>query len=533
MLAILAAIGATGCGPRETAVSIGNREGVLHVGNGTEPSDLDPQIVTSVTEGNIMLALFEGLVSPDPVDASPRPGVASRWETSSDGLTWTFHLRPDARWSNGDPVTAADFEWSCRRMLSPRLGSGYAYMLFILENAEAYNRAQVDDFSKVGVKALDAHTLQYRLRVPTPAFLAMLCHSSWFPVHRATIEAHGAIDARFSRWTRPGNHVGNGPFRLVEWNPNAYVRCEANPHYWNAAANGLKGVWFHVIDNPNTGERAFRSGQLHVTTTVPTQKRPALLANGDPFFHHAPLLATAFYVFNTSKPPFDDARVRRAFSMAVNREDLVRHVTGSGEIPAKGLIPPGTGGYAGVPVGIAEDPDAARRLLAEAGFPEGRGLPEIRLLVTSAEQSRILAEGIAGMWRRSLGDGIRVRIERQESKVFYRTVQNGDFMIARGGWYGDFNDPKNFIDLMRSNSGNNRTRWKSPAFDALADAADRERDPAARLDICGRAEELLMSESPIIPLYFQTSVNLRQTSVGNWHDNLLDAHPYQHVRLEP
>jgi len=263
----------TGCGSRETAVASGNRDQVLHIGNLSEPSDLDPQTVSSLQDFQIIVGLFEGLTNYDPATAEPIPGVATRWESSSDALKWTFHLRPAAKWSNGEALTAHDFVWAYQRVLSAKLGSEYSAMLFCLVNAREYLAGDVTDFSAVGVKAVDDHTLELSLAYPVPYLPGMVAHAVWFPLHEATILAHGAMDRRGTRWTRPGNLVSNGPFILTEWKPDQYIRIERNSHYWDTANVRLNQVNFYPIANSTTEEAAFRSGQLHATVTIPSQNR--------------------------------------------------------------------------------------------------------------------------------------------------------------------------------------------------------------------------------------------------------------------
>ncbi|MBD3346058.1 MAG: peptide ABC transporter substrate-binding protein, partial [Chitinivibrionales bacterium] len=261
-----------GCGRRETAVQKGITEQVLHLGNGAEPQDLDPHIVTGVPEHNIIAALMEGLVAEDPEDLHPIPGAAERWEISEDRCTYTFHLRKNGRWSNGDPVTSHDYLYSFKRILSPALGSEYSYMLYCMKNAEKFNKGEVDDFSQVGASTPDSHTLVITLNNPTPYFLSLLTHYSWYAVHPGTIEKHGEIDRRGSRWTRAENYVGNGPFVLKQWDVNRVIIVEKSPTYWDAENVRLNKIHFHPIESEQTEERAFRSGQLHVTNSVPTQK---------------------------------------------------------------------------------------------------------------------------------------------------------------------------------------------------------------------------------------------------------------------
>lgn len=522
MLAVLTA----GCARRETRVQQGDREGVLHFGNLSEPVSLDPHLVTGVTEHNIISALLEGLTAEDPVTLAPVPGAAARWEISPDGCRYTFHLWPDGRWSNGDPVTAVDFVFAYRRILTPSLGAPYAYMLHGIVNAEAYNRGKLDDFEQVGVKALDATTLEVSLAEPVPYLLSLLSHYSWFPVHPPTILAHGGIGDIGTGWTEA--YVGNGPFVLEAHHVNKHIRVRKSETYRDRDAVALNAIVFYPIGDHTIEERAFRAGQLHVTGTIPVdridhyrQHRPAVL-------HLEPYLGCYYYLFNTGRPPLDNPDVRRALALAVNRESITRNITRAGETPAYHFTPPGTGGYTATNIltGTAED---ARRLLAAAGYPGGQGFPVLRLLYNTADTHARLAEALQQMWQLELG--IAIELVNMEWKVYIEQTQSGDYDIARAGWIGDYIDPNTFLDLWVTGGGNNRTRWGNPAYDALIREAARTLDQDQRHARFQEAEGILMREMPIMPLYFYRSKSLIQPSVRGWHPNLLDHHPWKHIRL--
>jgi len=521
--------GATGCARRETPVEVGDREQVLHLGNSSEPKDLDPHIVTGVTEHNIISAISEGLVSEDPKDLSPRPGVAERWNVSDDGRRYVFHLRQDALWSNGDAVVADDFVFSFRRILTPGLAAPYAYMLFCIENAEAFNRGETDDFSTVGARALDPHTLEITLTHPVPYFLSLLNHYSWFPVHPPTILKFGEIDALGSPWTKPGNHVGNGPFVLTSWEPGNRIVVTRNDRYWDRAAVRLTAIHFHAIGDHNIEERAFRAGQLHVTGTVPLdriqhyrRKRPELL-RVDPY------LGCYYYLLNTTRAPLDDARVRRALAMTVDRERIVRYVTKGGEAPAHHFTPPDTAGYA-ARARLEEDLDTARALLAEAGYPGGRDFPALQLLYNTSEAHARIAQAIQQMWKNALG--IEIELLNMEWKVYLAQTLDRQYDIARAGWIGDYADPNTFLDMWVTGGGNNRAGWSHADYDRLLAEASRTSGPEARNEAFQQAEEILMREVPIIPIYFYRSKSLIQPSVRGWNPTILDHHPYKYVYLE-
>lgn len=530
LLALLPlALLATGCGRRETAVEQGNRAQILHRGVGNEVTELDPHLVTGIAEGNILRALFEGLVTEHPEDLRPVPGVAERWDISPDGREYTFHLRADARWSDGQPVTAGDFVASFRRILTPSLSAEYANMLYVLRGAEAYHKGRSTDFGTVGAVALDPRTLRLTLHNPAPYFLSLLTNPPWYPVPLAVIARHGAVDRRGNPWTRPDKFVGNGSFLLREWRPHQVIIVAKNPGYWDAATVRLKEIHFYPIDSVDAEERAFRSGQLHLTEFTPVGKIDSYLKTAPQLLRRDPYLGTYFYRFNTRRPPLNDVRVRRALALAPDRRMITGQVARGGQIPATSLTPPGTAGYTAA-AALPHDLEAARRLLAEAGFPGGRGLPPLDLLYNTSENHRAVAEALQEMWRRELG--VEVRLVNQEMKVVFAARRAGDFQILRSDWIGDYLDPATFLDIFRGDSGNNYTGWNNAEYDALLDSAARTADPAARFALFQQAEAILLREAPLMPLYHHTHVFLIQPSVKGWHANLLDHHPYKHVWLE-
>jgi oligopeptide transport system substrate-binding protein len=529
VLCLLAAVLLSSCFKRETNVQQGDREQVLHRGIGADPSDLDPHVATNLAEVDLVSALFEGLVVEDPVDPHPVPGVAARWDVSADQLTYTFHLRPDAKWSDGTKVTAADFVASWRRVLTPSLGAENAGMLYVLRGAEAFHKGAITEFDNVGVKATDPDTLRVILEHPTPYFLSLLTHATWLPVPLTTVAAHGHAYQRGVAWTRPGRMVGNGAFVLKTWQPNREVIVEKSATYWDAPRVRLNRIHFYPIENLEVEERAFRAGQLHVTYVLPFGKVDAYRRNSPQLLRTDPYLNTYFFRLNVRQSPLSNERVRRALALAVDRTAIVEKILRGGQVPATALTPPGMGGYT-PPPGIASDLAAARVLLAEAGFPEGRGLPALEMLYNTSTNHRLIAEAVQEMWRRGLG--IEVKLLNQEFKVVLSERRAGRFQILLSDWVGDYLDPTTFLDLWRSDSGNNHTGWANPDYDALLFAAARTADPAARAVQLQRAESLMLAATPVIPLYYNTHLFLVQPSVRGWHPTLLDHHPYKHVWLE-
>lgn len=529
LLCLLLGAALTGCGKRQSPAQIAAEQGILLRGNGAEPQTLDPQFATGIPEANILTALYEGLVAPDPATLEPRPAAAASWETSADGLVWRFHLRPQARWSDGSAVTAEDFVFAYRRMLSPKLGAQNAQMLYVLANAERYHRAELTDFAQVGVRAVDAHTLELRLTEPVPYFLDLLQHFAWYPLYRPLLERFDAVNSRNGRWNRPGVLVSNGPFVLENWNVAEFLSVRKNPLYHDADAVALNGVRFYPIANLNTEERAFRAGQLHVTNGLPLSKVRRYREAAAPELYNGPFFGSYYYVFNCEREPFNDPRVRRALSLAIDREAISHHVLGAGQKPATSIIPPETANHTAT-AGLEGDLEEARTLLAQAGYPGGQGFPPVSLLYNTSESHKLVAEAVQQMWQEALG--IRVALVNQDWKVYLNARSSGNYDIARGGWIGDYNDPTTFLNLFLSNSGTNWTQWRNTDFDALLAQAATEQDLQQRAQTLARAEQLLLDSAPAIPLYYYVSTYLLSPMVQGWQPNALDQHPYRALRLQ-
>jgi oligopeptide transport system substrate-binding protein len=520
----------TGCGSSETNVVAGNKSGTLYWGNGTEPQSLDPQIATGVPEHHVISAVMEGLVLKDRKTLEPRPGVAKTWDVSNDGRVYTFYLRENAKWSNGDAHTAQDYVWSWWRALQTTLGNQYAYMLFPIKNAKRYYDGETSDFSDVGVKAIDNRTLQVTLTNPTPYFLQLLDHYSLFPVHQATIEKFGRADERGTRWSYEGNLVGNGPYKLEEWKINRHITVTKNPYYWDEANVSINSIVFKPVDNAVTEERMFRAGALHVTSSIPADKIAIYQEKSAPELKITPYLGTYFYRLNINTPQLQDKRVRRALGMATDRKQLVDNITKGGQIPAYTMTPPGTMGY--FPESTLNfDPEAAKRLLAEAGYPNGEGFPSVEILYNTNEGHRKIAVALQEMWKNYLN--IDIKLLNQEWKVYLATESAGDYQISRGGWIGDYVDPNNFLDMFLCNGGNNRTGWCNEEYDRLIlEVAPSQPSHEQRLKIFQQAETMLLEDMPIIPVYTYTSIKLLHPSVRNFDDNILNQAMYKDLYLD-
>ncbi len=538
-------IGATiGCN-RRSRVEQAAHDQVFLMGNGAEPEGLDPHIVTGVPENRIFQALSEGLVGIDHATAAPNnDGAAESWDISDDGLIYTFHLRKDATWSNPeqDPVTAQDFVYSYNRILHPSLGSKYAEMLYPLKNASKFHKSEIDDFSQVGVKALDDKTLQLTLESPTPHLLGMLHHYSWWPVHPPTIEKHGTMTQRSSPWTLPGNFVSNGPYRLVEWTVNNRLVAEKREDYWDADRLKLKKLVFYPIENLETEQRAFRQGYIHYTYDIPAHRIDWNLERSPEETQIAPYLGIYYYRVNIK--PFDkdddpdklqgrkalqDKRVRKALALSIDRQAICDFLK-AGEKPAYSFVPKGTYGYE-PDFQLTESLEEAKKLLAEAGYPNGEGIPPFHLYYNTHENHKLVAEIIQQRWNKHLG--IRVSLFNQEWKSYLNTVANFNYDIARAAWIGDYNDASTFLDMWITDGGNNQTGYSNQQYDDLLKQAARASTPEQRLKLFQEAEAILMDDLPVIPIYYYVSKNMLHRCVKNRPPNLLNRHPFKDVYLDP
>jgi oligopeptide transport system substrate-binding protein len=489
---------------------------------GPEVARLDPAKMTALSDGRVASALFEGLTVLDPRTLEPGPGVAVSWDVSADGLTYAFRLRPDARWSDGRPVTADDFVASWLRVLDPAVAAEYAYMLYPIRGARAYYEAALKDPGRadpslVGVTAQGPHRLVVRLEQPTAYFLSLAAFSTYLPVRVDLVERHG------DRWTFPPSIVSNGAYQLAEWRFRSRMVWTKNPHYWDAANVALERIETRVFDSPNTALLAYETGAVDLATVVPALAVEPLRAAQDAGRRrdvlHMVNLGTYFYRFNCTRAPLSDVRVRLALALAVDRREVIERAARGGQEPARIFVPPGLAGYASPP-GLEENAEAARRLLAEAGHAGGRGLAEIALLVNKGADHVPIAEVLQQQWRERLG--VDVRIEQVEWKVFLDRIHNLDYQVARGGWYGDYVDPNTFLDMFVTGGGNNQTGWSSAAYDAAIARAAVETDPARRMALFRDAEALLLAETPILPLYVYTTTLLVRPGLEGVTGNLMN-----------
>jgi oligopeptide transport system substrate-binding protein len=521
-----------GCSENISPVDLGLEQQIYHHGNGSEPQGIDPHIVTGVPEHHILISLCEGLTIPNP---NPKgsdgyiPGTAESWSISDDGKEYIFKLNKNAKWSNGDPVTADDFVWSWKRILTASLGSQYPDMLYYLVGAYEYHNGQIDNFDEVGVKAIDTHTLKVNLKNPTPFFIGLLSHYSTWPVHKETVLKHGDIDDRNGEWTRPGNFVCNGPFQLKTWELNNKIVVEKNPHYYDASMVRLNEIHYYPVSNVMTEDRMFRAGQLHLTSSMPTQKCPIYIEEKNPNLKIDPYMGTYFYRINTENETLNDVRVRKALAYSIDRQLLVDKVTQCGQIPAYSFTPPGSNGYQ-PSTEIPYDPVLAKQLLAEAGYSSDNPFPKLEILFNTNEGHRKVALAIQQMWQNELG--IEVELVNQDWKVYLSREMVGDFQISRAGWIGDYEDPNTFLDLMRPNRGNNKTGWENMEFDALVEEANTINDQEKRYELLNEAEKILIDNMPIIPLYTYVRVYQLSPDVKGFNPHILDHHHPKFIYLE-
>lgn len=516
---------------RPQRAQIAGESGVLLLGNGTDIETLDPHLATGQPEHHVITTMFEGLVAPAADDPDKdAPGVALSWE-HREFSRWTFKLNPAARWSDGAPLTAEDFIYSWRRMLSADLASDYAPMLYLIKGAEAFHTGKTKDFATVGVKAADAHTLEIELEGPAPYFPGMLKHYAWFPVPRQAIERFGGMTQRDTPWARPGNIVCNGPFILKDWRINHFIAVEKNPLYWDASTVSLKGIHFFPIDNYESEERVFLDGQLHVTETVPLAKVPVYREKRPPYFKQALEMTTEFYRCNVTRPPLDNPKVRQALALGFDRAALVNQVIRSGHLPATGLVPPRTHPAYEVVKRLRFDPSEAKRLLAEAGFPEGRGMRKLEILTNSSGTARVVAEFFQESWRKNLG--LEISILQQDWQVYLDSQRKLNYDLSRAGWVGDYADPFTFLGIFRTGDGNNNTGWSNARYDEMLAASTREQDVAKRMGILRQCEELLLDEVPIMPVFWRMNSHLERAEVRGWMPSMNSHRCYKAISLGP
>ncbi|HZZ28495.1 MAG TPA: peptide ABC transporter substrate-binding protein [Pirellulales bacterium] len=604
--------------------------------NNTEIRSIDPSLALGQPEGRVIVGLFEGLTNLDPKDLHPIPGVARSWDVSPDLMTYTFHFRDNAKWTDGSPVVAGDFAWQWRHMLDPLHATEYTYQHWYLENGERYTNKQfgpgdkveielherpkdalpfargivlhgklveiiqppepegakasrddqstqgaakkesekkpepvyvieIDgkqrafqnvterdrakwsppswvksaakipeaepskevllDFSEVGVKALDDRTLQVHLKAPAPYYLQLVGFYPLFPTNPRCVETYG-----YPGWTKPEHAVTNGPFKLESRVVRSRLRMVKNPLYWNAANVKCNIIDSLPIESSATAFNMYLSGQVDWIPLVPTTAVPDILAQKRTDFLHTPEYTCDFYRINCTRPPLDNKLVRQALAMAVNKKQITEGVIRGGEVVARTLVPPGLPGYESFEC-PEYNPEKARRLLAEAGYPGGKGFRKIEILYNTDELNQNIVEVMQAQWKENLG--IDVGLQNMEWNSWLSASANLQYDVCRGGWIGDYLDPNTFLDMFVTDGGNNQTGWSNKKYDELITSAKTEHDPAQRMKYLHEAEVILMDDLPIIPIYYRVSRNMVRPYVHGFYPNLLDLHPLDPIWIDP
>jgi oligopeptide transport system substrate-binding protein len=516
-----------GCGDSGSREESPTGAPVLNRGLSTEPESLDPQKSRSVQAADVLRDIGEGLVSYDAAGELV-PGTAESWEMSEDGLTYTFRIRPDARWSNGDPVTADDFVYGLRRLVDPATAAFYAAELGNVVNAADIVAGKRSP-DELGVVESDDHTLVISLVRPTPYLLSLLTHPSTFPVHSGSIRQHG--DA----FARAGNLLSNGAYVLVDWEPGAVIELHRNEHYWNDAETSIDVVRHHVVTQEMAEFNRYRAGELHITSTVPPDNFQQIRADYSAELRIAPTLGVYYYGFNLTKPPFDDnPELRQALSMAIDREVLVEAITGRGEAPAYSWVPPGINNYDPVQLPYADLSQSERNAIAQslyrkAGYSRDNPLRFELRYNTSDTQQRI-ALAVQAMWRKVLGaEATTVNVEFQ---VLLDQMREREITrVFRSSWFGDYNDANTFLAIMHSDSAANMPGYSNPEYDELMQSAGAQLDLDRRRLYLEEAERVLLADHVVIPLYFYVGKHLVKPEVEGWQDNILNYHYSQHLSL--
>jgi oligopeptide transport system substrate-binding protein len=499
----------------------------LRRGNGPEPDTLDPQRARTDGAFNILRDLFEGLTTIGP-DGEPRPAAAESWQQSADGLEYTFRLREGLRWSTGDALVAADYVAGMRRLVDPATASPYAQVLDPVLNAAAIVRGRMPPES-LGVTAPDDRTIVIQLQHPAPYLLGLLAQPGTFPVHGPSLAAHGNEHAR------PGRLVSNGAFVLADWVVGSHIVAERNPAYWNDAATGVARVHYVHQADVGTEFRQYRAGELDLTYAVPAPQFGWIRENMPGELHLSPQLSVYYYGFNLTRPPFkDDPGLRRALSLVIDRERLTSAVTGLGEAPAYGWVPPGVANYTPQQFDYATKPyeervAEARELYRRSGYSSQRPL-KVEVRYNTGDVHNRLAVAVAAMWKDALG--VETTLYAEEFRALLQTIQRKETQVFRSSWVGDYNDAFTFAQLHQSTFGINLTGYSNPAYDALLDEAMRTADLVRRRALLEEAERIMLADHPVLPLYFYVNKHLVKPHVVGWSDNVMNVHYSKDLRLE-
>ncbi len=503
-------------------------ETTLHRGNGAEPETLDIHKSSGVPEANIQRDLFEGLVG-EGVDGKLIPAAAERWEQDETGKTWTFYLRKDGYWSNGNPVVAEDFVYALRRAVNPATASEYAFILWPILHAKAINSSEIKAIEKLGAVALDAHTLKIELANPTSFLPGLLAHHMAYPLNKKAIEKHG------KKWTRANNLVSNGAYKLAEWIPQSHLKLVKNEYFREASQIKIDTVVYYPTEDQSAAMKRFRAKELDITDDIPSSQIDWAKKNLPNAFHSSPYIGTYYLAMNLEKSPFkDNKNLRRALSLAIDRDILTGKVTKGGEIPAMGWVPPGMTAYTSQSMkekslDKKDRIERAKALYEKAGFSKAKPL-EVELLYNTSENHKKIAIAVAAMWKQTLG--VKTKLRNEEWKVYLSSRTQRQFELIRAGWIGDYNDASNFLDLFRSDVGTmNPSAWKNRQYDELMKAAEAETNVEKRAGLMQQAESILLAEMPLIPIYYYTTQHLVNENISGWVDNVMDIHPTRYMSI--
>ncbi|MGF9698792.1 peptide ABC transporter substrate-binding protein [Paenibacillus sp. MABNR03] len=521
---VLAACGSKNEGTSNTGTgSAGEESGlaknqVLKINLTAEPPTLDPAQAKDSQTNTVLKFLYEGLVRIDE-NGKEAPGVANDWKISEDGLKYVFNLNPDAKWSNGDPITAEDFVRSWERALKPETASPYAYQLYYIKGAEGFNLSKdetykgtkITDFSQVGVKATDEHTLEVTLENPTPYFLGLTAFYTYYPVHQSA-------DTNDKFFTDYKNMIVNGPFTMDQYAKGQKIVVKKNEGYHAASDIKLSEINMSLTSSSASELQAYKSGQLDYTGApngeIPTDQIPSVKAELPDEFKATGIASTYYYQFNVNEAPFNNAKIRKAFAMAIERQLIVDKVTQGGQVPAYGFVPPGIRGENGEfrdehkDDYFTENVEEAKALLAEGMKEEGyTTLPAVTLIYNTSDAHAKIALAVADMWKKNLG--VDVKTENQEWGVFLENRQNQNFQVARAGWSADYNDPYNFLEMWTTGNTNNDSKFSNEQYDKDVKETVKSADPAARMAAFADAEKILIQdEMGVMPIYYYTNVSL-------------------------
>ncbi len=491
-----------GCGGDNTADK--KAEKVITYNLGASPETMDPAMSTGLSEATIQNAMFEGLYRYD-ADKELQPAIAEKVDISEDGLNYVFTIKKDVKWSNGDPLTAHDFEYSWKRLLDKKTGAEYAYQAFYIKNGEEFNAGKVSA-DEVRVKATDDYTLEVELVAPTPYFLDLTAFANLFPLHKESVEA----DANWA--AKPDTCIGNGPYKMTAFQAQGKVEFVKNENYWDAKNVKLDKLIMTFVEDENTELSMYESNQIDIAESVPVKDTKKLLSEGKAVSFPEP--GCYYYIFNCKKKPFDDARVRKAFTYAIDRQAIIDNITQAGQKPALAYTP---FGFPNVTVDKDfrsvggdyfkdNDVEKAKQLLADAGYPDGKGLPEIEIYYNTMEAHQKIAEAIGQMWKDNLGANVKLR--NAEWGVYLNDRDHGNFQVARAGWAADYNDAMTYMDMHLTDGGNNDSFWGNAEYDKLINEAKASNDENLRIENMHKAEKILMDEMPVAPIYFYVNVNM-------------------------